>query len=125
MEINYFRNQAQELQGQIQLLQKVLEDLDSAKKSLTVTDALNHGTLLPLGAGVFAKAKTDKTGTVLFDVGARVLVEKKPDEAIVILDTRKAMIEKNLVEVNAAFDRILERVAQLTAQAEHMANQSA
>ncbi|GEM_PF-2104903 len=123
-EINYFKNQASEMQNQLQILQKVIQDLDATQQSLTVTDELTRGTLLPLGAGVYAKAKTEKTGTVLIDVGGRVLVEKKPDEATLIIQERKATAEKNLREIGGAFESVLQRIDQLTMQAEQMARQA-
>lgn len=120
-EISYFRNQASELQTQIQLLQKVVEEIDAAKKSLDATDQLTQGTLVPLGAGMFAKAKTEKTGTVLINIGANVLAEKKPQDAAAILDARKATAVENLSKLTATFERLLERITQLTAEAEKMA----
>ncbi len=120
-EINYFRNQAQELQNQLQIIQKVLQDLESTQKSLAVTDELTRGTLLPLGAGVYVKAKAEKSDTVLVDVGARVLVEKKPQDALVIIAARKTTAEENLRELSGAFENVLQRIDTLTAQAEAMA----
>lgn len=123
-EINYIRNQAQQIENQLQLVQKVLMDIEATKASLAVTDQLHTGTMLPLGSGVFAKAKTENTGTVLIDVGARVLIEKKPEDAISILDERKVALEKNMGELTAALERAAGQINQLTVQAEKMAQQA-
>ncbi|MBI2445255.1 prefoldin subunit alpha [Candidatus Micrarchaeota archaeon] len=122
-EINYMRNQAQQLENQMQLVQKVLADIENTRQSLAVTDQLQTGTMLPLGSGVFAKAKAENTGVVLLDVGASVLVEKKPEETAKILEQRKAALEKNMAELSAAFERVANQINQLTAQAEKMARQ--
>lgn len=123
-EVSYYRNQAQELQGQVQILQQLLQEIANTQKSLAATAAMEDGTLVPMGAGVYAKAKAEKTGTVLIDVGSRVLLEKKPDDASKILDTRKAMVEQNLADLMAAFEKAATRAEQLAAQAEKMAQQS-
>lgn len=123
-EINYMRNQAQQIESQMQLVQKVLIDIEATKASLGAADQLKNGTMLPMGSGVFAKAKVENAGLVLIDVGARVLVEKTPADAVRILDERKAALEKNMGELNAAFERAVNQIDQLSAQAEKMAQQA-
>lgn len=120
-EVNYYRNQVEELQGQVQLLQKVLEDIENTKKSLGKMDSLKEGALLPMGAGVYTKAKSDTAGTVLIDIGSRVIVERKPTEALEILEFRKSMVLKNLADITALFEKTLMRYEKLTAEAQQMA----
>ncbi|MBI5226871.1 prefoldin subunit alpha [Candidatus Micrarchaeota archaeon] len=120
-EVNYYRNQVEELQGQVQMVHKVLEDIENTKKSLTQMDALKKGALLPMGAGVYTKANADKAGAVLIDIGSRVMVEKTPTEALEILEFRKSLVIKNLADITAMFEKTLARYEKLNAEAQQMA----
>jgi len=122
-EINYLRQQAQQIEGQMQLVQRALIDIDATKAALAVTGQLKDGTMIPMGSGVFAKAKAENTEKVLIDVGARVLLEKTPQEASAILDGRKTALEKNMGELATTFERVAGQINQLSVQAEKMAQQ--
>jgi prefoldin alpha subunit len=131
LEAAYLRQQAEELNAQIQQLAALLAENRGAQASLgeLAKEAKASGGaksseagapwLSPLGAGVYSKAKP-AGDSVIIEVGARVAAEKSPSEAKTILEERAKAIEKALGEAQAALSAALRRMDELGAIAEQM-----
>ncbi|MBS3060921.1 MAG: prefoldin subunit alpha [DPANN group archaeon] len=65
-------------------LTRAREALEEIQKQKQAT-----GTLIQLGAGVFLKTKTEKTDTVLVDVGVGTVVEKNIADTIGLIKQRE------------------------------------
>ena len=65
-----------EMQAHLKVLQQLQEHLKTLETTTEETDLF-----VPINAGVFMKAKTQKNDKVLLQVGAGVCVEKTPQEA--------------------------------------------
>lgn len=122
LEAAYLRQQAEELERQVQSLAALLAENQAAQQSL---DALSKASvakepsLSPLGAGVYAKTKSAGDNVVV-EVGARAAREATPAEAKAILGERAKAIEKALGEAQTAFSAALRRMDELGALAEGM-----
>lgn len=117
-QINVLRSQAVELQQKMQLMQQALGELSGAKDALDGYGDIRKSSLMPLGAGVFAKAKLDSTDKVLVDVGGRVLVEQSLDDAKMTLDKRRAAIKKTAEEINANYAAVIGQLESVSREAE-------
>ncbi len=62
--------------------------------------------LVPVGAGVHIKARTNRGAAVLLPLGAGYLTEGKPDEVV-------AALEERVKGINASFDQASEQAEQL------------
>jgi len=119
MEVNYLRQQADEINAQSQQLAALLaenqaaqQSLDALAKAHAAKDAKSdagEAWLSPIGAGVFARAKPSGESVVI-EVGSRVARDATPAEAKTILAERSQAIEKALGEARAALTQTLRRM---------------
>ena len=82
-------------ENQIALLENRRIELMLIKASL---EDLNEGSelLIPLGAGIYAKAKLEDSKEFLVNVGSNVIVKKSEDEVKEMIDKEIKEIEKLL-----------------------------
>ncbi|NYZ77832.1 prefoldin subunit alpha [Candidatus Micrarchaeota archaeon] len=117
-EINYLRAQGSELQKQIYSVQALLEENAEATKALSaLSQSKGSETLVPLGAGVFARATLANSDLVLIDVGARASVEKSASEAKAVLSERRKKLEQLFNELRVSLDSLATHLQELNEQA--------
>ena len=116
MEMNYYRQKAEELQTQMRSLAAFVQESDSAKKALESLG--EEESFFAVGAGVFVRAKPSSQ-KVLVETGARVIAEKTAEEAKAFLDARKeelvkamSKIQEDLEGLNAAMVALSEKARQ-------------
>ncbi len=120
-EINYLRAQGSELQKQIYSVQALLEENVEATKALgALSQSKGSETLVPLGAGVFARATLANSDSVLIDVGARASVEKSASEAKAVLSERRKKLEQLFNELRVSLDSLATRLQELNEQASEL-----
>ena len=126
LEAAYLRQQAEELERQVQQLAALLSENQAAQasldalsktKSAATAAAASEAWLSPLGAGVYAKTKP-AAESVVIEVGSRVAAEKSPSEAKGILAERARAIEKALGDAQSGLNQALRRMDELAALAE-------
>ena len=82
------------------LLERALLEGRAALDSIKGVDAHDSGEILTqIGGGALLRSKPPSTDTVLISVGSNVVIEKKKDEAVAILEERSRDIEKTLVSI--------------------------
>ncbi|MEM4254706.1 MAG: prefoldin subunit alpha [Candidatus Norongarragalinales archaeon] len=116
LEMQAYRQRAEEVQGQMRSLAAFVQESDSAVKAM---ESLAEGeTLFPIGSGVFVKAKP-ASKTVIVEIGARVMAEKTVDEAKALLQERKdgfikalSKLQEELEELNSAMVALSEKARQ-------------
>jgi len=117
-EINYLRAQGSELQKQIYSVQALLEENAEAAEALgALSQSKGSQTLVPLGAGVFARATLANSDSVLIDVGARASVEKSASEAKAVLSERRKKLEQLFNELRVSLDSLATHLQELNEQA--------
>jgi prefoldin alpha subunit len=92
MEFNLFGAKLQEMEQQLQAIEKFVLELQTTSSSLTElkeTD-ISQETLSPIGQGIFVKSKLQDNKEVMVEIGAKVFAKKSIDEARILLD-KKAM----------------------------------
>jgi len=94
-ELEEFSQRMKMLQQQFQLLQQQLNELQSVQDALKELDASakGHEFLVPMGAGVLAKATMHDTKRVVMNVGADVLVEKSTADALKLIEMQMEQLK--------------------------------
>ncbi|MDP2718135.1 MAG: prefoldin subunit alpha [Candidatus Micrarchaeota archaeon] len=123
-EIQWLKGQAGQLEQEITMVQRGLEELDSSRQALDAFGDVAAGSLFPLGSGIFAKAKLTESDRVLVDVGGRVIVDMPVTDAKAVLERRKTIIQKNADELRAAYEDTMRRLSTLNQEAEEMIRQN-
>ena len=106
-ELQAYREDGQILQQQIANLQATLVEIDTGVETLRNLKNVKEEVLLPIGAGVYLKAKIIDNEKILLSIGADVIAEKNVEEATEFLaskskkiDELRNQLQKNLVEVS-------------------------
>jgi prefoldin alpha subunit len=96
--IEYYKQQLESIDMQLQYLQSTLMDYQRAKMTVEQLSAVddNSEVLIPVGAGTFVNGSLKNASNVLIGVGAGVVIEKPVDEAMGKLDERIKRIQENL-----------------------------
>lgn len=121
-EADAIRSQATEAQRQYGTLQGLLGELDEAMTAIQALKTNPAATLVALGAGAFAPARTD-SGKVLVDVGAGVLSEKTPDGALKVLDEKRARVAQAAERLEGVLSQFQARLNDLSAKAAELQGQ--
>ncbi len=105
------------LQQQTQLVEQQYIDLVIASKSIEEFVKLNSGNQLkiPLSSGIFIDVELKDTKNVFMNVGADVVVQKKPEDAKHLVDTQLAEVKT----VREKLSNELERLAKLAQIHQH------
>jgi len=118
-----YQAQADGISHQLGLSQIAAQGLESA---LAAVDALEEAEvgqeiLVPIGSGSFIHGKLASKENVILNVGAGVSIEKRSEEAIEILRTRKNEVlegSKKLTEVLAKIDQEMQKIQGIMQQYE-------
>lgn len=118
-----YQAQAEGISHQLGLSQIAAQGLESA---LAAVDALQEAEvgqeiLVPIGSGSFIHGKLASKENVILNVGAGVSIEKRSEEAIEILRTRKNEVlegSKKLTEVLAKIDQEMQKIQGIMQQYE-------
>ena len=82
-----------------------LEELEKVKETVEI--------LVPIGGSVYIKAEVGKIEKVLVEVGAEVLIEKSPEEALKYLNTRRGNILKEIERMQGQLGGVLAELEKL------------
>ena len=96
--IEYYKQQLESIEMQLQYLQSTLMDYQRAKMTVEQLNAVddNSEILIPVGAGTFVSGSLKNASNVLIGIGAGIVIEKSVDEAMGKLDERIKRIQENL-----------------------------
>ncbi len=119
-EIQRFDEYGKQLQIQIETLQSYLLDLNRSKSTLTGLreEKKAEETLIPLGSGVMMRVKPLDVKTVLYSVGAGVVIKKPIEDAVKSVDERIEEVEKERIALADQLDRIIESINNLERRAQ-------
>jgi prefoldin alpha subunit len=113
----------QTLQSQIDVLQGTIAEINSTLETLRNLKRAKNNTLLPIGSGTYVTCQKIENEEVLIAVGAGVIVTKKGEEAIAMLENRLKTVadaydraQKDLIDVNKRLQDLNQKAMALTAQ---------
>ena len=112
MELNMANQQLNELQKQIQALEETIQEIEESKKGLNEVSKAEKGKeiLVPIVAGIFAKAEIKNSKEFIVNVGANTAVEKSIDDVQTLLD-------KQLVQMQETQNMFIDNLQKLTVKA--------
>ncbi|MBI5229266.1 prefoldin subunit alpha [Candidatus Micrarchaeota archaeon] len=119
-ELGFYRTQADEIQKQMNSIQLAIEETEAGLETLKSLRDLKEDALFPVGAGVFVKARASDKERVLADVGARVVAEKKVEDAIGTLEERKKELNESLQNLQNSLGVVLKRIDFLNSKAQEI-----
>ncbi len=115
MEFNLFGAKLQEMEQQLQTIEKFILELQNTGNSLEELKEAkaDQETLSPIGQGIFVKSKLQDNKEVMVEIGAKVFAKKSIDEARGLLD-KKALnfvaLREKLVEQMEAIVHKMQKI---------------
>ena len=107
-----YRNQAESISQQINVVGITIKDVETALITITTLKDESAGveTLVPIGFGSFVKANLVNTDTIVVGVGAGVSVEKNIDDAKSFLEKRKDELTKYQEQLNNTIAKLAQEL---------------
>ncbi|DAC72435.1 MAG TPA: prefoldin subunit alpha [Thermoplasmata archaeon] len=120
--IEYYKQQLESIDMQLQYLQSTLADYQRAKMTVEELHGAseNSDLLIPVGGGTFVNASLKSSSNVLIGVGAGVVIEKTIDEAVLKLEERMKRIQENLEKMVSLGQKIQSDAEELSNRTQHM-----
>jgi prefoldin alpha subunit len=120
--IEYYKQQLESIDIQLQYLQSTLADYQRAKITVSQLNTVddNQELLIPVGAGTFVNGSLKNTSNVLIGVGAGVVIEKTVDEAVIKLEERIKRIQENLEKMVSLGQKIQSDAEELSHKTQQM-----
>ncbi len=114
----------EQLEKQMMAVQKKLVELEATKIAISEIDGVEkeNDILLPIGTGVYGHGKIAHSDKVLVNVGANVLINKKPDDAGKFIENRKREIMHAAVKVETDMKQIVEKMNEVANKVNQVKN---
>ncbi len=120
--IEYYKQQIDSLDLQLQMLQSALADYQRARLTvdqLPKAEGKNE-ILIPAGGGVYLNGSLTNTKATLVSIGAGYVMEKTPQEAIAKLDEHIKRIQDNQERVYQLASRLQTEASELSQKTQQM-----
>ena len=121
-EISAYRQQADLIQQQIEMIQASIAEVDSLFNTLEDIEGKESiEAFVPVGAGSFIKGELKSTDEIIVSIGSGYAVKKDADGAREILAGQKEDLKDSLDKMLANLQQCTDIVGSLQAQAEQIA----
>ena len=124
--IEYYKEQLNHLEMQLQISQAALNDYNKAK--LTLENLSNSkkedDVLIPIGGGTFIKANLGEKDTILTDIGAGIVTEKPLKDALAKVEERIKVMEENRDKLINLAQKIQTEAQELSQKTQEMMQQT-
>ena len=121
-EINAYRQQADLIQQQIELIQTSMAEVDALTNTLNDIEGQDSiEAFVPVGAGSFVKGELKDTDEIIVSIGAGFAVKKDADGAREFIARQKEELKDSLDKMLANLQQVTDVVGSLQAQAEQIA----
>ena len=121
-EINAYRQQAELIQHQIELIQASIAEVDALSNTLDDIEGKDSvEAFVPVGAGSFIKGELKSTDEIIVSIGSGIAVKKDADGAREIIAGQKEDLKDSLDKMLANLQQVTDIVGNLQAQAEQLA----
>lgn len=113
---------AEALQQNISFLTGSLAEMSATIESIKRVKDLKSGSeiLVPIGSDSFINAKLARPDRVLTGLGAEVVAERSAEDAVKLLESQLAELEKAVGQAHEEFGRVCERIETLRPEAERI-----
>ena len=124
-ELQMQQSRGEAIRQQIQGMQNSALEISTAIEALQNIKKVKGDALVPIGAGVFLSCQKPDFDHVVMNIGAGVMVQKKPEEALGALMERQAKVtdamksaQEDMVQVINAIDTLTKRASAIGAEEE-------
>lgn len=124
-EIDLYKQQAELIQQQIELIRTSMAEVDALTNTLEDLKGKDKiESFVPVGAGSFVKAELQNTDEIIISIGAGVAVKKDLEGAKEIIAKQKEELSDSLDKMLAQLQQTTDIVGQLSMQAEQFMAQA-
>ncbi|WP_458403371.1 prefoldin subunit alpha [Methanobrevibacter sp.] len=121
-EINTYRQQADLIQQQIEMIQASMAEVDALFNTLDDIEGKESvEAFVPVGAGSFIKGELKSTDEIIVSIGSGIAIKKDAEGAREILTGQKEELKNSLDKMLANLQQCTDIVGSLQAQAEQIA----
>ncbi len=121
-QIEYYREQINQLETQVSYLQAAINDYSRAKMTLENLDKTGDGTevLLPIGGSTYITSIAKNPSKVLFDIGSGIVTEKTSKDAIKKINKRTEDLQKTQDKIGTMMQQLQEEAGEISAKAQEI-----
>ena len=116
LKLSMMEQEANKIEEQIKIVNQQVAELESLKLSVKKIDGSEKEILAPLGKGIFVKSDI-KDKNLFVNIGAGVVVKKKPEEVIGLIDRQLDELNNIREELVNALEGVNAGVQELVEQA--------
>ncbi|TDA31840.1 MAG: prefoldin subunit alpha [Hadesarchaea archaeon] len=122
LELNRGRVLMEAMREQMALLSTTLSELSSTIETIKKLKELPEGTeiLTPIGSGSFVRAKLMPLEKILTGVGAEVVIERTPEEALKFLEEKSAEVGRAVQRLQSEMANLQQKMEDLRPQIEKL-----
>ena len=121
-ELSNYQATAETLRQHLSLLAASLSELSMTSKAIKTVKELKPGTdiLVPMGSDSFITAKLGTTEKVITGLGADIAAERSSEDALKVLEARRAELEQALGQAREELGKLEERIEALRLEADRI-----
>ncbi len=124
--IEYYKEQLNSLDIQLQISQAALNDYTKAKLTLEnlAKSTKEDDILIPIGGGTFVKGNLTDNNKILTDIGAGIVTEKPLKDALAKVDERIKLMQENRDKLINLAQKIQTEAAELSQKTQELMQQN-
>jgi prefoldin alpha subunit len=124
--IEYYKEQLNSLDMQLQISQTALNDYTKAKLTLeNLSKSTKEGDILiPIGGGTFIKGNLTENKKILTDIGAGIVTEKPIKDALAKVDERIKLMQENRDKLINLAQKIQTEATELSQKTQELMQES-
>jgi len=120
-ELQMQQSNGEAIRQQMQSMQSSIVEIGSAIEAIRNLKKMKGDTLLPLGAGIFISCPKPNPEKIVVSIGANIMVQKAPEDAIKLLEERQKKISEAMGTAQQDLGRIIQSIEALTQRASTLA----
>jgi prefoldin alpha subunit len=120
-ELQVQQSNGEAIRQQIQSMQANIMEIGSAIEAVKNLKKMKGDTLIPLGSGTFISCPKPNPEKVVISIGANLMVQKSPEEAVRILEERQKKISDAMGAAQQDLGRVIQAIEALTQKASALA----
>lgn len=111
------------LRSQMAELQSAVFDIASAIEAVSNLKKAKNDALVPVGAGVYISCPKPSQDHVVVSIGASIMVNKKPEEAVKMLEERQKRLNESINGMQNELAAVVRAIDDLSIRASAMAEE--
>jgi len=120
-EVQMQQSRGEAIRQQVQQMQSDLMELAGTMDALQNLKKAKGDTLVPLGSGIYISCPKPDADKVVVNIGSNVMVQKKPEEAVKMLQERQKKMIDAINSAQGDLAQVVKIIDELTQRASAMA----